>query len=265
MLKRDPTAASGRCLIPAVSTSLEAAEILSAHNISTVSATNAERIALARGLAQAQALLGKPVSFAKNVEFSFATRSGFSSYDGARGGRHIIKMNRCDSKGGNCAANNVAHLMHELGHKVGHAMFARGEKFYDAYSRLAGRCHPTRYSRQNRNEEFAEVFAAYLTHPELLSRGDPACRRAFAFFSRDVFKENGELASCDLGQQRVLMARANVPGRPTMVASVERQPAWIFGNQPDVEEDEGEEGGSGYYEQPYRARDRQQTAWLWGR
>lgn len=121
--------------------------------------------------------------------------------------------------------------MHELGHKVGHASFARGEKFYDAYSRLAGRCYPTRYSRHNRNEEFAEVFAAFLTNPEILSRGDAACKRAFAFFSRDVFRENGSLASCDSGAREILMARAKAPEPRRQIAS----------------------------------RDRQQTTWLWGR
>lgn len=197
--------------------------MLSTHNITTVSASETEKLALARGIAQAQALLGRPVTFAKNVRFTFETRTGYSSYQGSSKGWHQIRMNRCDSKGRNCAANNVAHLMHEIGHKIGHASFARGEKFYDAYSRLAGNCHVSRYSRKNRNEEFAEAFAAYLTHPELLSKGDPACRRAFAFFSRDVFRENGMYASCERRTRDVLMARVNFPkGMRTQFASLQK-------------------------------------------
>lgn len=221
VLKRDPTAASGRCLIPAVTTDTQAESILNQYKIATDDARPAERLAIARGLAQVQALLGKPASFAGNVRFSFAARKGYSSYDGFSGGRHQIRMNRCDSKGKNCAANNVAHLMHELGHKVGHASFARGESFYEAYSRLAGGCRPTAYAMSNRNEEFAEVFAAFLTHPELLSGGDAACKRAYAFFSRDVFVANGELASCAPEARRVLLARAGGAGE-VMVADSRR-------------------------------------------
>lgn len=300
VLKRDPTAASGRCLISAVTTEAQANSILNHYKISAVDARASEKLALARGLAQLQALLGKPAKFIGNVRFTFATRTGYSSYDGMSEGRHQIRMNRCDSKGRNCAPNNVAHLMHELGHKVGHASFARGESFYQAYSRLAGGCRPTAYSMSNRNEEFAEVFAAFLTHPELLSGGDAACKRAFAFFSRDVFVENGELASCAPEAREMLLARAGGGNANVMVAEVrQRKPRadsrvqvaqappvwddnavppspraarlrreqaqasnpWVFASgapePPDA--DEAEE------EPAYRERDREQSAWLWGR
>lgn len=209
VLKRDPTAASGRCLIPAVTTLEQARSVLSRYKIQTHEAKDVEKIALARGLAQAEALFGKRFRFAGVVRFSFAERKGFSRYEGydQKEGVHQIRMNRCDSKGKNCAPNNVAHLLHELGHKIGNSQFVRGETFYEAYSRLAGKCRPTAYSLTNRNEEFAEVFAAFLTHPELLSAGNSDCQRAYEFFAQDVFVANGRLASCESGARRALMAR----------------------------------------------------------
>lgn len=291
-MKREPTAASGRCLIPAVATQNTADDILAKHKISTVSATPGERLSLARGLAQAQALLGKDVVFAKNVQFQFETRSGYSFYQGGKN-VHYIHMNRCDSKGKNCAANNTAHLMHELGHRIGHASYSGGRSFYEAYNDLGMSCHPTRYSKANKREEFAEVFSAFLTHPELLSQGNAGCKRAFNFFTKDVFAKNGELASCDRKIKEELMARANVPSE-TQVAVAEPippvavpvakpvrsqrpplsealvQPAvdktpsvssWLFDTSPiqnaDWQDDANEEPQD-------RARDRDQSAWLWG-
>ncbi len=208
VMKREEVAKSGRCVIPAARTIASADEILRTHNIKLISALPVERLALANGLAQASALFGGRVTFASNVEFSFAAREGYSSYNGVRGGMHSISMNRCLRDGKSCAPNNVAHLMHELGHRVGHAVYpGTREEFYSAYVRLVGSCQPTSYSRKNNNEQFAEVFSAFITHPELLSGGDAGCKRAFAFFSRDVFRANGVYASCQPAAQQILMAR----------------------------------------------------------
>lgn len=206
-MKRDQKAASGRCLIPVQFSSHDSQDILRENKITTVGAKLQEIQALSRGLMQIKALYGRVPSFVTNVEFTFEQRTGYSSYRGWKRGRHIIKMNRCDSKGRGCAPNNVAHLMHELGHRVGHTPFQRGENFYNAYTRLVGNCHPTRYSRHNRNEQFAEVFAAYLTHPERLRNGNSSCQRAYMFFARDVFVQNGEWAGCDQQNHEYLMAQ----------------------------------------------------------
>ncbi len=222
VMKREAVAMSGRCVIKAVHSVPSADEILRSHNIILISALPVERMAMANGLTQASALLGGVVGFASNVQFTFAARKGYSSYNGVRKGMHLISMNRCLSSGKSCAPNNVAHLMHELGHRVGHAVYpGTREEFYSAYNRLVGRCQPTSYSKKNTLEEFAEVFAAFITHPELLSGGDGGCKRAFAFFSRDVFRANGTLASCQPAARQMLMARLQLPSGGVQVASVE--------------------------------------------
>lgn len=208
VLKRDEIAASGRCVISAIRSVRDADAVLRANSIFTDGATPPERAALASGLAHATALAGGRLEFLRDVDFTFSARKGYSRYSGLKRGRHKISMNRCDSKGNRCGPNNVAHLMHELGHRVGHATSpGGGEKMYAAYGRLGVSCHLTSYSRHNKNEEFAESFAAFLTRPELLSGGDAACRRVYSFFARDVFRVNGDLASCASGAKRQLLAR----------------------------------------------------------
>lgn len=143
VLKREITAASGACLIPVKLSPSAPAAILADHQIKTAGAHLNEREALAKGMTQIQALYGGIPEFANNVVFTFEERTGYSRYEGLRNGKHQIAMNRCNSKGRGCAANNVAHLMHELGHRVGHASFSGRETFYSAYGRLGGDCQPT--------------------------------------------------------------------------------------------------------------------------
>lgn len=82
-------------------------------------------------------------------------------------------------------------LVHEAGHfianKLGH---------YPIYNReVTRKCKLTNYMKQNRagrkhknrNEEYAEVFAAYLTHPKALKR---KCKKSFNFFKDKLFLGN---------------------------------------------------------------------------
>lgn len=158
-----------------------------------------ERMALAKGLAQITALNGGRFKPFKKTRIEFVDRTGHSEELGRRPGddSYRITMNRCDPDGKNCSANNVAHLVHELGHQLGNSYYRDEETYYQAYKRLVrGDCYPTAYSDDRFNEQFAEVFSAYVTHPELLKTGGPVCERAYAFFAADVFIHNGFLASC---------------------------------------------------------------------
>ncbi|MGE4130958.1 MAG: hypothetical protein AB7F86_04935 [Bdellovibrionales bacterium] len=217
-MKKEKVAMSGQCLLQQIRSSRSADEILSQNQITTKDARPEERAALASGLAQIETLYGERPLWVRNVDFRFAERVGYSSYQGMSKGRHRISMNRCNSKGSSCASNNVAHLMHELAHKIGHSSYQSGETFYQAYERLAGRCQPTRYSRRNSHEEFAEVFAAFITHPEILSQGNSGCQRAYAFFAQDVFYRNGVQANCNgAGRTMVASRQPKLPKSKTQV------------------------------------------------
>ena len=140
-----------------------------------------------------------------NSQVSFFQRGGASRQVGRdRQGCGHLHMARCSS--GRCLSTNIAHLMHELGHQVGNTQFSGGGNYYSQFRRVSSRCFPTAYSAKKPNENFAEIFAAYLTRPELLSQGNADCKRAYAFFSDKVFRTNGRLASCQPQVKNQLMA-----------------------------------------------------------
>lgn len=102
---------------------------------------------------------------------------------------------------GRTMSTNMINYAHELGHWVGNSKSLvppRNERWYDSYNREVPRCLFTHYCTANhghgvRNEEFAEAFAAYLGHPELLKKGCPA---AFNFFRNKMFtKEDTKCAN----------------------------------------------------------------------
>lgn len=95
---------------------------------------------------------------------------------------------------------NYAVFTHELGHVVGNRTNSAGQRYYDLYNRaVKNSCHFSKYSKVShgygkRNEEFAEVFAAYLLVPELLLSFGPECRQAYDFFRSTLF--TGQTVSC---------------------------------------------------------------------
>ncbi len=203
IMKRDAVAISGRCQLNGVSSQAEASELLGYYNIRMNGSRPEERIALANGLFQASALHGGVFSPMANTRFDFACRRG-PSRQTASG----IQMNRCSGRKSRGQSSNAPHLLHEIGHKVGNSSMGRGRTFYSAYSAaVRGTCRLTNYAKKKRNEQFGEAFAAYLTRPELLSNGSAECRRAYAFFADQVFRQNGRLASCDQNKKQELMAR----------------------------------------------------------
>ena len=90
------------------------------------------------------------------------------------------------------AAGNFAVYTHELGHVVGNREVAESS-IYSLYNKaVPTACHPTRYSKVShghgaRNEEFAEVFAAFVLAPELLDSVSESCNQASDFMKTIVF------------------------------------------------------------------------------
>ena len=239
-MKRHPVAASGKCVVPVVKNEAEADAVLAEHQITVIDRDENGSIAkekqnLARGVLQAKALYGGRFPPFINTQFEFSSRVGHSRQLGYSNGKYRISMNRCDSKGNNCAPNNVAHMMHELGHQVGNSKLKGGMTYYEAYDRAVGDCHTSRYSKTNDNEEFADAFAAFTTNPEHLLNGDGACKRAYAFFAEEVFPANGRLASCDPRARIELASRLDKTERIDSrleTAQAEIADDWLFGEAP---------------------------------
>jgi hypothetical protein len=86
-----------------------------------------------------------------------------------------------------------------LGHWVGSR-----EGLYDRYKESVKPCQFSSYCKfvnvgqAPRNEEFAEVFSAFITHPEILYKGSPNCQRAYNFFATEVFQKGKKIGRCNV-------------------------------------------------------------------
>lgn len=88
--------------------------------------------------------------------------------------------------------NNYGMLAHELAHFVSMRDKEAVQKSYDDFVVIP--CNVTKYTSVNRAEEFAEVFSAFLTNPDLLNNDTVSCEKAKQFMSR-LFRENPKKAS----------------------------------------------------------------------
>lgn len=174
-------AATGSCL-PDHNSNPSA--ILQRNGIKTLGNPSSDDIAaLAKGLAQVENLLDSPLpqSWRQNYNFMYATGAWNQ-------GAEYINIRRPK---GSDQGTNVARLMHELGHKVGNS------GIYQKYASYTGRtrCEFTGYAATKFNEEFAEVFAAFVTYPDILVK---KCPKAYAFMTNQLFPNSSEkIATCD--------------------------------------------------------------------
>ncbi|XGC82404.1 hypothetical protein ACES2L_07935 [Bdellovibrio bacteriovorus] len=180
---RYDVAASGSCLPDHGS---HPAEVLRRNGIKYLgNASSAEVEALAKGVAQVENLLGDPLPRPWRQNFNFINASGSWNQ-----GPTTINVRRPK---GSPKGTNVGRLMHELGHRVGNS------GVYQKYANYTGRtrCAITGYAASKFNEEFAEVFEAYVVYPDLLVK---KCPKAFEFMSTQLFPNtNHKIASCDRG------------------------------------------------------------------
>lgn len=85
--------------------------------------------------------------------------------------------------------NNAAVLTHELAHYM--SLHDPGMMLQRLYmDAVTTPCLITDYSKTDRYEEFAEVFTAYTTNPELFADKGPACEAARLFMATQIFEED---------------------------------------------------------------------------
>lgn len=173
--------------IPTVSLD-QARGVMARFNVTTKNATVEEERALGTGLVWIEKLNdGAPIQSAiwrgrQPYPFQFNNSFGYSRQTG--GGIHIARH------GNREFGRNVAQLVHELGHLVGNM------GVYAEYRKAVNNryCVVSGYSDDRANEQFAEVFAAFVTHPSLIrDNKSAACQAAYKFFKEKLFAK-GELA-----------------------------------------------------------------------
>jgi len=203
-VKADPMAAKG-CMPRASVADAEAA--IHRFNLSTVNARPQEIQTLGTALIWIEKLNdGRPLSRAiPAAGYAYNFQSAVMNSHQAD---NEIRVNRNGDKN---YGENVAQLVHELGHLIGNrdpqAKVDPDHNAYAEYYDFVGPryCVVSSYSDDNHHEQFAEVFAAFVTRPELLKNNpSPACKKAYQFFATKIFSNAGPTVLRCLNRQSTL-------------------------------------------------------------
>lgn len=202
-LKNYPRPAHG-CVSANEVSSREADRLLASQNLSVTNArgsapvTDREKRAVAAGIKRVQELNGGPLRTGMGPSqgggpYPFVFKDGNGSSQRA----NQINIGRnVSGRGHNHHGNSVAQHVHEWAHLIGN------NGAYAAYRRAmgsSGYCMVSNYADNNANEQFAEVFTAFVTEPEILlnnSRTSAACRKAYEFFRDEFFDRGRNVENC---------------------------------------------------------------------
>lgn len=196
-----------------------AQQVMQRFNLTSEGATEAETRALGTALFWIEQLhAGEPHVKARGSAldpYAFKFTSGANS----RQTVHNIVIGRA---GEHKFGENVAQLVHELGHYIGNNKVGNNKGVYEEYfaATKGEYCKISGYSDDARNEQFAEAFAAFVTRPSMMKNNNSAgCRRAYRFFSEKFF-ENGQLAEKCLDGKVELSELTPVRAKPTQAPRV---------------------------------------------
>ena len=207
-VKADPLAAKG--CIPKISKE-ESLTVMRRYHMHSRGAKDMEIRTLGTALIYVEKLNGgkplKRASAQKEDNYSFTFRDAIRNSHQAE---NEIRVNRNGKKQ---YGQNVAQLVHELGHYIGNN--GGYEAYYDAVGHHY--CKVSDYSDNNSHEQFAEVFAAFVTRPGLLKHSDSiTCRRAFHFFATKIFPPTSAAIAlrCMARQDAILKGLKPPPEKP---------------------------------------------------
>lgn len=187
-VKADPIAAHG-CLSRVSVADAEAA--ITRFNLKTANATPREIQTLGTALTWIEKLNdGRPLARA-----IAATGYSYNFQDATRNSHQAPGEIRVNRNGPKKYGENAAQLVHELGHLIGNSDETGkpnpDQNIYIDYINFVGPrsyCMVSTYADDNSHEQFAEVFAAFVTRPALLKRDpSPACKKAYEFLSTKLF------------------------------------------------------------------------------
>jgi hypothetical protein len=171
----------------------QATEIVERYNYELIGATILETRSVGTTLTWIERLNGgKPFQYAiprEGYGVRFREKKGNSAQ---KLGEIAINRNGALNYG-----ENIAQLAHEIGHLVGNnGLYAQYREAIGHTKRHPKFCRVSGYSDDKANEQFAEVFAAFVTRPELIrDNKSDTCKKAYAFFKK-VFANGGLADKC---------------------------------------------------------------------
>jgi hypothetical protein len=186
----------------------EADRLLASQNLSVENASDDEKRAVGAAIKRVQELNGGVLTtgIARKIDARGKVEPGrypirFTNDTGSGQRRDHIKIGRNKSGPSDHVhnGNSVAQHAHEWAHVIGNnGAYAMFKQYMDSNSYGSNDyCMVSNYADNNNNEQFAEVFTAFVTEPAILlnnSRTPKACKKAYEFF-RDRFFNRGERVS----------------------------------------------------------------------
>lgn len=210
-LKNYPNPSRG-CIDPQSISKSEIDELIGSQKFRTVNAGSEERRTLALAIKRAQELDGGVFqrgiaevtggfpfiykdsngSVMNSLVYTYETGTVFKPYE--------IQIGRNIKRGKNHYGLSVAQHLHEWGHMIGrNGAYDEFSQFMNAsgYSKN-DYCMVSNYADDSPGEQFAEVFAAFVSEPRILlvnSRTPENCKKVFKFF-KSWFKAGDKVETC---------------------------------------------------------------------
>ncbi len=200
-LKNYPVPTAGCIPVSSVSAA-DADRLIRSQGLSTRNATASEKRHLGAAIKRVQELNGGPLRMGMgpggNYPFIFKNANG--SWQGGDG----IHIGRGNHDHGNSVAQHAHEWAHLIGNQGGYEMFksymAGGGRYSKSHHCLvSGYADNVTSSGRIEGEQFAEVFAAFVTQPSLLLNNTKTpgnCRKVYDFFKNKFFARGSRVSSC---------------------------------------------------------------------
>lgn len=200
-LKNYPIPSAGCIPVSSVSEA-EASALIRSQGLTTQNATSSERRTLGATIKRVQELNGGPLRMGMGPGGNYAFN--FKNSNGSWQGGDAIHIGRGSHDHGNSVAQHAHEWAHLIGNQGGYAMFKRYMGGSGGYSRsdhclVSGYADNVTSSGRIEGEQFAEVFAAFVTQPSLLLNNTQTpgnCRKVYNFFKDHFFARGSRVRSC---------------------------------------------------------------------
>lgn len=180
----------------------KANSLIGSQGLTTQNATSSEKRTLGAVIQRVQQLNGGPLRQGMGPGRNYPI--SFKDANGSWQGGDAIHIGRGNHDHGNSAAQHAHEWAHLIGNQGGYDMFKRymadGGRYTSRHRCLvSGYADNVTSSGRIEGEQFAEVFAAFVTQPSLLLNNTKTpgnCQKVYKFFRDVFFKRGSRVSSC---------------------------------------------------------------------